>query len=65
MKTSLALFAFCALVSFAFGQTNNPKYPTWWSKYQCLSKHGTNGNGGTFTSISWKAMSMHPTNAAR
>ena len=31
---------FVALAPPAFAQTNNPKKPTWWDKYQYLAAHG-------------------------
>ncbi len=33
-------------------QTNNPKQPTWWAKYQYLSKNGADSNGGPASSLS-------------
>ena len=37
--------------AFAAAQTNNPKYPTWWNKYQQLSKKGTANVAGGGTSL--------------
>src|SRR5438270_700089 len=52
MKRLLTLLAFCAMATMAFSQTDNPKHPTWWNKYQYLLKNGPSGNGGPSSSLS-------------
>ncbi len=39
------------LAVLATAQTNNPKNPTWWNKYQYLAKNGPVAGGGASTSL--------------
>ncbi len=56
MKRRLLRFGCLAIVSLSLAtsadtETNNPKVPTWWAKYQTLLKNGASGSGASAGSL--------------
>src|SRR5438034_9718425 len=41
----LRVFAVCLFPIVTQAQTNNPKHPTWWAKYQYLAANGATKSG--------------------
>jgi hypothetical protein len=51
MRKLLLSLLLCLVASAAFAQTNNPKDPTWWDKYQYLKNNGSDPASGSTTSV--------------
>jgi hypothetical protein len=51
-KRHLALASVVLFACSAIAQTNTSNNPTWWNKYQYLSKHGATSNNGPSSSAS-------------
>src|SRR2546427_9524525 len=47
----LGVFAVCLLPIVTQAQTNNPKHPTWWAKYQYLAANGATKSGAQTSAV--------------
>jgi len=47
----LRVFAVCLLPIVTQAQTNNPKHPTWWAKYQYLAANGATKSGAQTSAV--------------
>src|SRR5438309_5489384 len=47
----LGVFAVCLLPIVTQAQTNNPKHPTWWAKYQYLAANGATKSGAQSNAV--------------
>ncbi len=48
----LRVFTICLLPIVTQAQTNNPKHPTWWAKYQYLAANGATKSGAQTRAVS-------------